>query len=47
MPCVPPDRGRSGLRPLDEYQVVSRIQGLRRPNELPSGKTLACQLDSR
>jgi len=28
MPSVPPDRGRSGLRPLDEHQVVPGIQGL-------------------
>jgi hypothetical protein len=28
MPSVPPDRERSGLRPLDEYQVVPGIQGL-------------------
>ena len=28
MPCVPPDRGQSGLRPLDEHQVVPGIPGL-------------------
>jgi hypothetical protein len=28
MPSVPPDRGGSGLRPLDEHQVVPGIQGL-------------------
>ena len=28
MPSVPPDRGRSGFRRLDEYEVVPGIQGL-------------------
>ena len=28
MPFVPPGRGRSGFRRLDEYQVVPGIQGL-------------------
>jgi hypothetical protein len=27
MPCMPPDRGRSGLRPLGEHQAVPEIQG--------------------